>query len=205
MSQAELARHMSTHGWPYYAQTVHRIESGQRKVSIGEANSLAYVLKTSIAQLTWPGPGARAAGQLRRETRRVREAFDQIVEWTTAFLTAKGDLSGVLTRFDKGLYDLSQVDDYAKREILELGKRAAGEVSREPEAAVILGRDIYQEARDRGLDQQMADLEQAARGGKRILPKETPGSPRTPLIIDPILSKYQERQAAPEVPVDPQQ
>jgi DNA-binding transcriptional MerR regulator len=54
MSQGELARQMSAHGFPYYQQTVRRVEDSQRKVSVGEAKALAKVLGTTIDQLTEP-------------------------------------------------------------------------------------------------------------------------------------------------------
>ena len=54
MSQGELARQMSARGFPFYQQTVRRIEGSQRKVSVGEAKALAEILGTTIDQLTEP-------------------------------------------------------------------------------------------------------------------------------------------------------
>jgi DNA-binding transcriptional MerR regulator len=54
MSQGELARQMSTRGFPYYQQTVRRIEDSRRKVSVGEAKALAEILGTTIDRLTEP-------------------------------------------------------------------------------------------------------------------------------------------------------
>ena len=54
MSQGELARQMSARGFPYYQQTVRRIEDSQRKVSVGEAKALAEILGTTIDRLTEP-------------------------------------------------------------------------------------------------------------------------------------------------------
>ncbi len=56
MSQGELARQMSTRGFPYYQQTVRRIEDSRRKVSVGEAKALAEILGTTIDRLTEPVP-----------------------------------------------------------------------------------------------------------------------------------------------------
>lgn len=56
MSQGELARQMSARGFPYYQQTVRRIEDSQRKVSVGEAKALAEILGTTIDRLTEPVP-----------------------------------------------------------------------------------------------------------------------------------------------------
>ena len=54
VSQGELARQMSARGFPYYQQTVRRIEDSQRKVSVGEAKALAEILGTTIDRLTEP-------------------------------------------------------------------------------------------------------------------------------------------------------
>ncbi len=61
MSQGELARQMSARGFPYYQQTVRRIEDSQRKVSVGEAKALAEILGTTIDRLTEP-VSAKEAG-----------------------------------------------------------------------------------------------------------------------------------------------
>jgi DNA-binding transcriptional MerR regulator len=45
---------MSARGFPYYQQTVRRIEDSQRKVSVGEAKALAEILGTTIDGLTEP-------------------------------------------------------------------------------------------------------------------------------------------------------
>jgi DNA-binding transcriptional MerR regulator len=54
MSQGELARQMSARGFPYYQQTVRRVEDSQRKVSVGEAKALSEILGTTIDRLTEP-------------------------------------------------------------------------------------------------------------------------------------------------------
>src|ERR1700733_12223766 len=54
MSQGELARQMSARGFPYYQQTVRRIEDSQRKASVGEAKALAEILATTIDRLPEP-------------------------------------------------------------------------------------------------------------------------------------------------------
>jgi DNA-binding transcriptional MerR regulator len=54
LSQGELARQMSARGFPYYQQTVRRVEDSQRKVSVGEAKALAEILGTTIDRLTEP-------------------------------------------------------------------------------------------------------------------------------------------------------
>lgn len=45
---------MSARGFPYYQQTVRRVEDSQRKVSVGEAKALSEILGTTIDRLTEP-------------------------------------------------------------------------------------------------------------------------------------------------------
>lgn len=52
ISQSELARRMAALGWPYYPQTVQRLEAGQRKVGIGEAVALSVLLQFDLNALT---------------------------------------------------------------------------------------------------------------------------------------------------------
>src|SRR6516225_3147504 len=53
LSQGELARRMAERGFPFYQQTVRRIEEGRRKVSVGEAAALAVALRldASLSEL----------------------------------------------------------------------------------------------------------------------------------------------------------
>src|ERR1700760_1636093 len=82
MSQGELARRMADRGFPYYQQTVRRIEDGRRKVSVGEAKSLAQILETTIDQLPWPTQEASAAALLDMNIRRAGQAYEEIGRWT---------------------------------------------------------------------------------------------------------------------------
>jgi transcriptional regulator with XRE-family HTH domain len=52
LTQADIARQMAGRGWSYHPQTVQRIEAGDRKVSIGEAQELARILRTTTDALT---------------------------------------------------------------------------------------------------------------------------------------------------------
>src|SRR6516225_8155876 len=61
LSQGELARRMADRGFPFYQQTIRRIEEGRRKVSVGEAKAIAEILDTTVDQLTASVPEADAA------------------------------------------------------------------------------------------------------------------------------------------------
>ena len=54
-SQADVARRMGGPEQGWHPQTVQKIESGHRKVSVGEAKALAGVFETTVDRLTWPG------------------------------------------------------------------------------------------------------------------------------------------------------
>jgi hypothetical protein len=51
LSQAEVAAMMVEAGYRWYPQTVHRIEHGERKATVGEALTLASRLAFSLADL----------------------------------------------------------------------------------------------------------------------------------------------------------
>ena len=93
LSQGELARRMAELGWPYWQQTVRRVESGERKVSVGEAAALARILRADVGRLMLPGREASAAGLIESASHRAFRAHDQIMEWTADLLTAQGQLA----------------------------------------------------------------------------------------------------------------
>lgn len=93
MSQGELARRMSDLGWPWYQQTVRRVEEGSRRAGVGEAKAIARILGTTVDRLTMPGRQAAAAALLESGTGRADEAWDQVGEWTAALLRAQRQLA----------------------------------------------------------------------------------------------------------------
>ena len=71
-SQDELARRMAGHGWPWYAQTVARVEGGRRHLRIGELETLAAIFAVTASALLGDldVPDAAAArAALEREVR----------------------------------------------------------------------------------------------------------------------------------------
>jgi transcriptional regulator with XRE-family HTH domain len=121
-SQADVARLMAGHGWPYHPQTVQRIEAGQRKVSVGEGEALARILDTTVDRLTFPGPAAQAAGFLDASLSRARDAYKQIGEAARVLLVARHTLTRTLADAEKaGFHDSAQIRALAgqAREILE--------------------------------------------------------------------------------------
>lgn len=65
-SQDELARRMTARGWSWYAQTVGRVEGGQRHLRFGEIDDLAAIFGVDTAAFLGeigirPAAAARAA------------------------------------------------------------------------------------------------------------------------------------------------
>jgi transcriptional regulator with XRE-family HTH domain len=96
LSQGEVARRMADAGWPYYQQTVARIEDGRRKPGPGEAHALAEILGTSVAKLAMLGREAGTAAQLETTTARAHRAAGQVGEWTADLLVAQSQLRRIV-------------------------------------------------------------------------------------------------------------
>jgi hypothetical protein len=112
MSQGELARQMSARGWPYYPQTVHRLERGQRKIGFGEAAEIAAILGTSIDRLAWAGPEADAVEILDSSTAAVQRRAVVIRSEVGALLMARDHARAMLKVVT---YQSSRVDEARAR------------------------------------------------------------------------------------------
>ncbi len=141
MSQADLAGKMTELGWHYYAQTVHRVESGQRKVPVGEAVALAEVLGTSLTRLTQPDPASNTASFILMFTGRADGAYEQIAAGTHALLFARDHIERGIEAAEK-----QDADSERLRDAIAEGRAALEHAT--PEAAVKTGREDY--ARDYG-------------------------------------------------------
>jgi transcriptional regulator with XRE-family HTH domain len=104
MSQGELARQMAAHGWPYYPQTVHRVESTQRKISIGEGAALAKILRTSLDRLTWPKAEIDSVAALDSSVARVLKGHEQVTAWARELIFALNQLRGHVARAEEAGY-----------------------------------------------------------------------------------------------------
>ncbi len=111
MSQGELARQMSARGFPFYQQTVRRIEDSQRKVSVGEAKALAEILGTTIDRLTEPVPAEEAGYREPTVCAAAGITLRQLDDWTKTGLIQASVSSG----HDSGSHRL-----YSFRDVLVL-------------------------------------------------------------------------------------
>lgn len=92
LSQGEIARRMADLGWPWYQQTVRRIEDGSRRAGAGEAKALARILGTTVDRLMMPGREASAAGLLEMAAQNAHDAWENISGWTGVLTAAQREL-----------------------------------------------------------------------------------------------------------------
>ena len=138
-SQADLAQKMAADGWKYHPQTVHRVEAGQRKVTIGEAEALARIFGTTIDSLTWPDMVTHTSAWLGMFTARADAAFEQIASQTRELLFDREHLERALAEIGRrGISDhedvLGPIDE--ARSVL---------ADAAPEQAVEAGREQYEQ------------------------------------------------------------
>jgi transcriptional regulator with XRE-family HTH domain len=152
MSQGELARQMAERGFPYYQQTVRRIEEGRRKVSVGEAKALAKILGTTMDRLTWPGQSASAAALLSTYTGRAYSAQEQIATWTGTLLHAQFQLE--LT-----IEETERADCFGSEDVGRLVDEAKMAQALTPEEAIAQGRQDHEALRGTGDDEDDQDAD----------------------------------------------
>jgi transcriptional regulator with XRE-family HTH domain len=138
-SQADLAGKMAALGWKYHPQTVHRVESGQRKVTIGEAEALARIFGTTVDTLTWPDMVTQTAAWLGMFIARADAAFERIAEQTRELLFDREHLERALAEIARqgtGGHEDVRAQAGEARSVLD---------DAAPEQAVGTGRERYAE------------------------------------------------------------
>lgn len=141
MSLADVAREMTAAGVKRAPQTVHKDESGQRKIGVGEADAYARVLKTTITRLTQPDPASNTAAFIDMFTGRADSAWEQIASWTAALLFARDHIKRGIESAEKQGADAGRLADAVTE-----GRAALENAT--PEAALRAGYEDY--ARDHG-------------------------------------------------------
>jgi transcriptional regulator with XRE-family HTH domain len=143
LSQGELARRMAERGFPYYQQTIRRIEEGRRKVSVGEAKALADILETTMERLTWPGRAASAAAFLDMTIARGLNGWEAIAEGT-------GELLWVQYQLEVSIAEVEQAGYHGSDKIRAITEEARSVMRLTPEDAVAQGRKHHEELRETG-------------------------------------------------------
>lgn len=159
MSQGELARQMKARGWPYYQQTVRRVEEGRRKVSVGEAKALAEILGETVDRLTWPGREASCAALMDMSIGRTESAWAQIASWTATMLWSQGQLRTTLSAAESADYYPGSA------KIREIAAEARLALEMTPEAAVETGRKDHTRMQAEG-DNPYEDEDREAQEGQ---------------------------------------
>ena len=142
-SQADIAKEMTARGWSFHPQTVQRIETGHRKVSIGEGKALAEILGTTVDRLTWPGREASAAALLDQVTARAESAWEQIGRGTAALRWAQFQLEVSISEAERARF-------YGSPKIRELVDEARRARELTPEDAVEAGEQEHASLRETG-------------------------------------------------------
>lgn len=142
LSQGEVARRMAGRDWPYYQQTVARVEDGRRKPGIGEAQALASILGATVEQMTLPGEEAEAVIVLERAAESAERAWLQIALSANDLLSAQRDIRRVT--------DAARAADwYGSDSVRRLAEGAAQALARDPHDAVLEATDDGQGQRER--------------------------------------------------------
>ena len=89
LSQARLAALMSDLGYAMVQQTINRIESGERDVTIDEAVALAGLLGMRVDEMTLPSELRIAGVQLALAERDYKEAEQRCIEAERAWQAAR--------------------------------------------------------------------------------------------------------------------
>jgi transcriptional regulator with XRE-family HTH domain len=133
---------MAALGWKYSPQTVNRVEHGQRKVGIGEAEALARIFGVTVDALTWPDMATHTAAWLGVFTARADAAFEQIAAQTQELLFDREHLERALAEIDlrgKGATEGAAEAIDEARSVLE---------NADPEQAITEGRAQYEAWRE---------------------------------------------------------
>lgn len=137
ISQSELGRRMASLGWQWHPQTVQRVEAGQRKVSIGEAEAVGGILGIPLDRLLLLSPQAIMAVGLDERTTDVGRAWDQISAWTRALVTRQEWLASAVNEAEQSPYanhrTISRLlDDARKAQAMTPGEAIAYGLAEHP-------------------------------------------------------------------------
>lgn len=126
--QAELARLMSEHGWPWHTSTVYRAETGKQTVSFAEAADLAAIFSTSVHRFTMASEEAAAEEVIYAAGARLRQRYEVVAEAVCELRTEHHMACRTLERYAGSRWDSVQearADVDARMGMYSLGAAAA--------------------------------------------------------------------------------
>ena len=193
LTQSDMAERMRDRGFPFHQATIYKIEKGDRKVSIGEAMAIAWLLDVSIFALA-EAPQASVDGEyyssvLWERTRNLVEAMHDIWSATDRFKSHQDGLVSLLDllltpdgQTGRRLIDDLPIDDYQETLLASIKSMYASAAAT----------PVVSEFRDRLIaEAQHGDLSEAIGNVN-----EWPGSmPEDPELDDDEFSSWQERAA----------
>ncbi|WP_183418171.1 helix-turn-helix domain-containing protein [Microbacterium proteolyticum] len=107
LSQEDLARRMRDRGHEFVQQTIARIESRNRRVSLGEAVALADALDLNLALFAEHDPASRASMrmQIERQTKTVLASLIEMSQRVADARNALAELRALAAEFDASAGD----------------------------------------------------------------------------------------------------
>lgn len=134
LSGREVAEQMRERGIPWHQQTVVRLESGEQRVRLGEAEALADIVGSSVSMLMRPADLERAASDILSAAAKVRESRRNLADATARFDTDVTWLRRLLEKArEKGIAD--RLPNEMRAGLSALGeRRARAESADEPES-----------------------------------------------------------------------
>lgn len=135
MTQEQLTQAMVDRGFGFYQATMYKVESGARRVTVGEAIALAQILGTSVESLAGTGPDSIDAPGMTLDERRalvdlVRDRQARLDVVTTARREAELQAARAVDR----AASLRAEESAARAELLDVTLRVGSNGEHQAEA-----------------------------------------------------------------------
>lgn len=103
LSQEDVAKAMTGQGYDFHQQTIYKIESGKRRVSVGEAIALAAAIKVHVNTLMWQPAEEESfslAEELRDEVAHLVDEVDHIGSRLEGLTRSTSRITGLLSQME---------------------------------------------------------------------------------------------------------
>ena len=121
MSQVDVAREMTAHGWPWHQSTVYKIERGTRRTEAFEVLDLADILGVPMAHLFWPPAEVNETAMVDRSIGILRRAWHETAEAAHRLASARAYAECTLAQSGGSKYQ--RVRDTCAELAIELGEQ----------------------------------------------------------------------------------
>ena len=120
MSQVDVAREMTAHGWPWHQSTVYKIEHGTRRTEAFEVLDLAEILGVPMAHLFWPPAEVNESAMVNRSIGILRRSWHETAEAVHRLASARAYAERTLAQSEGSEYQ--RVRDTCAELVIELGE-----------------------------------------------------------------------------------